>query len=192
MPDPKETFLHLLLNDFERGFGPRMGRMVVDYDLYETALHLAIESHQLPFPSVVQTKIAFRAAYALENAFFIDMERFVSNNIDTFIETFPLATNRSVHRHFGKMMATLLHTKRLIPTSEQASSIAETAALWLSDPKSRVAVKIWALEVLKLLTPQVNWVKELLPDAIGLLSQHPSPAMSVRIRRGNLLSLHQI
>ena len=188
MPNPQETFLHLLLSDFERGFGPRMGQMVYEHDLYQIAFDLAIESKLLPLPSTERAKVAFRAAYALENAFFIAPERF-SPYLNIFIKAFPMVKNRSVHRHFGKMMATLLHTKRLEPTSEQASSIAETAALWLSDSKSRVAVKIWALEILKLLTPQVDWVAELLPDAIGMLSQNPTPAIRVRLRHDNKLWL---
>ena len=181
-----ETFLRLLLDDFEPGFGPRMGKMVYECDLYSIALDLAIEKQKLPLSAVDRAKVAFRAAYALENAFLIDQERFISKCIDTFIETFPLAKNRSAHRHFGKMMTILLRTKRLILNLEQAEAIAETAALWLADPKSRVAVQIWALEILALLAQQVEWVTEVLPDAIGMLSLHPTPAMKVRLRRQRL------
>ena len=183
MYDPHDPFLILLLCDFEPGFGPRMGKMVVDNDWYQKAIDLASERWEIPLSTIDRAKVAFRAAYALENAFFIDQELFIAKYIDRFMETFTLIKNSSAHRHFGKIMATLLHTQRLKPTIEQASFIAETTAQWLADPKSRVAVKIWALEILNLLAPQVEWVNELLPDAIGLLSINPTPGIRVRLRR---------
>lgn len=159
-----------------------MGRMVYECDGYQMALDLATEQCESSLPRAERAKVAFRAAYALECAFLIAPERFTPY-LNAFLKAFPTVKNRSVHRHFGKIMAILLQTKRLIPMPEQASLIAETAALWLSDPKSRVAVKVWALEIIKLLAPQVTWVAEIFPDAIGMLSIDPTPAMTVRLKR---------
>ena len=186
MEQSADTFLHLLLNDFESGFGLRMGKVVYECDLYSTALDLAAERQKLRLSAVDRAKVAFRAAYALEYAFFLNRELFISKYLDSFIETFPLTKNRSAHRHFGKMMTILLRSKCVIFSPEQASIIAETAAIWLADPKTRVAVQAWALEILTLLAPQVAWIAEVLPDAIGLLSLNPTPAMKVRLRRHSL------
>ena len=179
----REGFISLLLGDFEPNFGERMGKIVYESDLYVTALDLATEKEKLPLPATDQAKIAFRAAYALEYAFFLDQERFISKCIPAFIESFPLTKNRSAHRHFGKIMTILLQTKRIILSPKQAEWVAEAAASWIADPKSRVAVQIWALQILSLLTPQVKWIAEILPDAIGLLSRQPTPAMEVTLRR---------
>ncbi|MCL2739408.1 MAG: hypothetical protein FWE30_08195 [Bacteroidales bacterium] len=183
MEQPEDTFQYLLLNDYEAGFGLRMGRMVYECDLYKMALDLAVEKQKLPFAATVRARIAFRAAYALEYAFFMNQERFVTTYIDRFIESFPKAKNPSAQRHFGKIMATLLRAKPLFLTPEQADAVAEAAASWLVHPKSKVAVQIWALEILTALAPRVEWVAEMLPDAIGLLSLNPTPAMKVRLRR---------
>ena len=127
-------------------------------------------------------KVAFRAAYALEHAFFIDIEYFMSY-LHLITSAFPKAKNRSVHRHFCKIISTLLRTKRLDPTVEQASMLAETAALWLSDPKSKVAVKVLSFDILCLLAPRVQWAAEIIPDAVGLLSNNPTPGIQVRLNR---------
>ena len=178
-----KSFVSLLLGDFEPNFGERVGRMVYDNDLYIIALGLATEREKLLLPAADQAKVAFRAAYALEYAFFINQEHFISKCIHAFIESFSLTKNRSAHRHFGKIMTTLLQTKRLILNPEQAMSVAEAAASWLADPKSKVAVQIWTLKILSLLAPQVEWVTEILPDVIALLSLHPTPAMEVTLRQ---------
>ena len=181
-----DHFVQLLLSDISSGYGARMGRVVVENNLYATAIDLSIEG--LPFPRSIPStatnrhKIAFRAAYALEHAFFIDMERF-SPHIPFLIGAFSKAKNRSVHRHFGKITSTLLRKKRIVLPLEQSSALAETAALWLSDPKSKVAVKVLSFDLLSLLAPYLPWVSDLLPDAIGLLSNNPTPGIIARLNR---------
>ncbi|MFV0398223.1 MAG: hypothetical protein ACK5JU_09465 [Bacteroidales bacterium] len=64
---------------------------------------------------------------------------------DRFVALFPLITDEGAKRHFGKMMADWLTSHKLDKVTTE--KIAEAAASWIIEPKVRVAVQIWAMEV---------------------------------------------
>ena len=62
-------------------------------------------------------------------------------------------------------------------------AIVTACADWIIDPKTRIAVKIWALDILAELAKTEKWIQELLPEVIASLSKNPSSGMLVRLRR---------
>jgi hypothetical protein len=51
------------------------------------------------------------------------------------------------------------------------------------DPETRVAVKVWALDILLEFAKTEKWLQDLLPDVIASLSTSPSAGMQVRLRK---------
>ena len=55
---------------------------------------------------------------------------------------------------------------RYAPESGDLERIAETAAGWAVSPEAKVAVKVWAVEVLKRCRERVGWVAESWDDIV--------------------------
>ncbi|MFQ7386522.1 MAG: hypothetical protein ACLRM8_01335 [Alistipes sp.] len=64
-----------------------------------------------------------------------------------------------------------------------AERIAETAAQWAADPGTKVAVRIWAVEVLKHCRERVGWVAEAWDDLVETMAHGATPGIECRMRK---------
>ena len=94
---------------------------------------------------------------------------------------FAACANASAQRHFGKIMADLLG--RYAPESGDLERIAETAAGWAVSPEAKVAVKVWAVEVLKRCRERVGWVAESWDDIVEAVALDATPGIESRMRK---------
>lgn len=157
---------------FEESISEQWGQLILEEGLFDEAMNIALTQvgHQ-----------PFRAAYALEKAFFKAPDQFTPYHA-RFIGDFCTATHPSVWRHYGKIMACLLK-KQIELTDEEATRIAETACMRLVDESIRVAVRVWSLDILQHLSGRVTWIDRELPAIIEQLSIAPSPGMISRLRK---------
>lgn len=136
-------------------------------------------AEELPEP--LRHTLLFRGAYVLDTIYFTDRTAFLPHAEDFCRRGFPACSDASARRHFGKIMADLL--KRVSPDSQTLERIAAAAADWVVDPAAKVAVRVWAMEVLKRCRGRVGWVDESWPDLVELLTVGSSPGIESRIRR---------
>jgi len=165
---------NILSERFEGGCADHWGKLILDRELFDPVMDLAVQSARGIVP--------FRAAYALERAFLAAPERFEPYH-GRFIHDYCTATHPSTWRHFGKIMALLLKRKKLTLSDEQLNRIAETAVLRLVDPSIAVGVRVWSLDILFYLKEKVDWIENEWPEIIGQLKIDPSPGMISRLRR---------
>jgi len=169
-----ETELEQILSvRFEEGCADQWGDLLLDQELFESAMNLALRK---------KTVIPFRASYAMERAFLKAPERF-EPYYERFLMDFSVVEHPSVWRHYGKIMALLLKKKKLMLTDEQAQRIAETAVLRLVDEAIPVGARVWSLDILYYLRKYVPWIDEELPAILDDLKVAPMPAMISRLRR---------
>ena len=91
--------------------------------------------------------------------------------------------NESVRRLYGKIMYILLSKKWLVPDIDTAESIAETVCHWLIASKAKIGNKIWCLNILQILNPQVKWITEVMENIIAKESISPTPGIKCAIRK---------
>ena len=72
---------------------------------------------------------------------------------------------------------------RYEPEPEALDRIAEAAAEWAVDPATKVAVRIWAVEVLKGCRDRVGWVAESWDDIVEAMEQDATPGIECRMRK---------
>lgn len=72
---------------------------------------------------------------------------------------------------------------RFTPEVRDLERIAEAAARWAVDPGAKVAVKIWAVEVLKHCRQRVGWVQEVWDDLVETMAHDATPGIEVRMRK---------
>lgn len=155
--------------------GPRMGEfyggLIVKHGLWEAAIGLA--SHPDP-------KIAFRSSWALEKAYASHKKYFADNFSGTFIGQYLKSGNGSVDRSYSKILCDMLRRKLIEPGTETLDKIAVKAFDLLIGPDTKVAVKVWAMEILFDLAGRFAWIDEHLEDVVrGELGKESStPAMS--------------
>ena len=169
----------LLTKPFRSDFAAREARRA----MAEDAVALVYESATRPppqLPAVLRERIAFRAAYILEYLYFHEPDTWLPYRT-RFCETdFPACLHAGARRHFAKIMAHLLREQ--LPDEATLGRIAETAAQWAIEPRTKVAVQIWCVEILKLCRPRCAWVGESWDDLIATLSAEASPAIAARMR----------
>lgn len=69
------------------------------------------------------------------------------------------------------------------PNPGDLERIAETAAGWAVSPEAKVAVKVWAVEVLKRCRERVGWVAELWDDIVETVALDATPGIESRMRK---------
>ncbi len=131
-------------------------------------------------PKAVRHQLLFRAAYVLERVYFDAPEQFRPLADDFCRRAFPECRDASARRCFGKIMADLLdHFTPELPVLDR---IAECAADWATDPGSKVAVRVWAVEILKRCREHVAWVSEVWDDVVEAQTRVATPGIASRLR----------
>ena len=176
-----ETDLVKLLSErFHENFADETARAVLGADGVELLYDLVAFRHgELPKPD--RHKVLFRGAYVLERIYFDAPEAFMPRAESFCRVDFVACANASAQRHFGKIMADLLG--RYAPEPGDLERIAETAAGWAVSPEAKVAVKVWAVEVLKRCRERVGWVAELWDDIVETVALDATPGIESRMRK---------
>lgn len=162
-----DEFAASLKEGFAKGFAQRFGPLIVEHALYDQVLDLGLD----PDP-----RVAFRASYALEYAFLKEPSAFVRFHTH-FIQNYLIIKNPSAQRHYAKIMAHLLRHHQIRLPALLVEPIVEVTFDRLIDPSVRPAVKVWAMEILYDLAPDLPWVDEQLYDTIQFLMQDETPAL---------------
>lgn len=175
----RDELIRLLCGDFGARFADRAASDVLRADAVGLLYMLAAEPC-MELPTPVRHKLAFRSAWVLERICFGDRRRF-EPFADRFCRVdFHACSDPGARRHFGKIMADLLG--RFSPAPEVWDAIAETAAGWAVEPAAKVAVRIWAVEVLKVCRTQVPWVADAWDDLLETQLGASSPGLAARLR----------
>ena len=165
---------------FYSDFADTVARRVRDAGAVELLYRVATSPYaNLPKPA--RHKVAFRSAYVLEKIYFAAPDAFMPFAGAFCDRDFPACTDRSAQRHFAKIMADLLG--RYSPGRRDMERIAEAAARWAVEPGAKVAVKIWAVEVLKHCRRRVGWVQEVWDDIVETMAHDATPGIEVRMRK---------
>ena len=164
--------IRLLSERFHGNFADETARRVRDAGAVDLLYAL---------PGPVRQKVLFRGAYVLERIYFDAPEAFMPRAESFCRVDFAACANASAQRHFGKIMADLLG--RYAPEPGDLERIAETAAGWAVSPEAKVAVKVWAVEVLKRCRERVGWVAELWDDIVETVALDATPGIESRMRK---------
>lgn len=157
-----------LQGEFGPGMDERYGRLIVEKNLWPDALGLAFHD---------DSRVAFRASWALEWAYFNHKEMFVPY-ILRFFENYIVASNPSVHRHYTKMLCDMMRCGLFVPETSQMEQIAEKTFDLLIGAQTKSAVRVWAAEILFELSPALDWVEEYLSDVLRRqMEAIPMPAI---------------
>lgn len=169
-----------LSEPFYADFADIMARRVSDAGAVGV-LYTVVTSPHGELPRSVRHKVAFRGAYVLEKIYFSGRGLFMPY-AEPFCRTdFPACSDASAQRHFAKVMADLLGY--YTPDPVALDLIAETAARWAVDPGAKVAVRIWAVDVLKHCRERVGWVRDVWDDLMEAMSRDATPGIECRMRK---------
>ena len=178
--DIRCELIELMSNRFYENFSAIASAKVLEMGAVDVLYQLATDN-SLQLPKSKKQAVLFRSAYTLEYIYFNHRELFTPF-IERFCSDFSSCKSESAKRHFAKMMSDIL--KYHTPTTEQMESIAETVACWISDPKTKVAVKIWAMSILKSLRNKVEWIDDIWNDLENVVTQNATPGILLRLKRG--------
>lgn len=179
LPMTRGELMRLLMGDFRAHFADDLAARVLEAGALGALYAFAAEPCA-GLSADGRHKLSFRSAWVLERIYFGARERF-EPFADRFCRVdFPACTDPGARRHFGKIMADLL--PRRTPDPEVWNTVAETAAEWAVDPAAKVAVRIWAVEILKACRTRVPWVADSWDDLVGLQLNASSPGLRARWR----------
>lgn len=175
----QEELIAVLTGPFYAHFADKVAaRVLAEGDwtmLYETAV-----APPASLSAALRHRTAFRGAYVLERIYFLGPERFALF-AERFCRTdFPACADPGARRSLAKIMAHLLRT--VVPDDATLERIAACAAQWAIDPKTKIAVRIWCVEILRLCRERCPWIGELWDDLLEALSHDASPAIAARMR----------
>ena len=172
--------IRLLSERFHGNFADETARRGRDAGAVDL-LYAVVTAPHPELPGPVRQKVLFRGAYVLERIYFDAPEAFMPRAESFCRVDFAACANASAQRHFGKIMADLLG--RYAPEPGDLERIAETAAGWAVSPEAKVAVKVWAVEVLKRCRERVGWVAELWDDIVETVALDATPGIESRMRK---------
>lgn len=172
----------LLTCGFYENFADEVAVKVLDADAVGLLYGLVTDGAER-LPRGVRHKVWFRGAYVLERIFFDPgaRERFMPFAGVFCRRDFVACTDPSARRHFTKIMAVLLGDYD--PGLPSLEAIAEAAAEWAVDPTVKVAVRIWAVEVLRRCRRRVEWVDRSWDDLMGAMETGATPGIRCRMHK---------
>lgn len=139
-------------------------------------------------------KVAFHAAWLFEEIILLDLSQ-IKPFIFSFLDQFPTVNNRSVRRHFSKILCKLLEANANNQTTKlpesllevlrtfNFESIVESLFDWIIDTKEKVGVKVWCMESLYYLSIRYPWISDELEPQISFLGKTGSAAILSRQRK---------
>lgn len=171
--------IRLLSERFHGNFADETARRVRDAGAVDLLYEVATAPHpELPGP--VRQKVLFRGAYVLEQIYFDAPRRSCPCRIllpGRFRGVRQRQRAASFREDHGRPAGTLC------AESGDLERIAETAAGWAVSPEAKVAVKVWAVEVLKRCRERVGWVAESWDDIVEAVALDATPGIESRMRK---------
>jgi hypothetical protein len=166
-----DRLVEVLSGELDGSMKEVVGRAIVRDGLWAEAIGLA--SHP-------DARVAFRAAWALEWAYFSAPEGLLPH-IDIFVEAFLKSDNGSVHREYLKILCDI-QCRRIVEFDDiQRVRIVEKAFDLLISPATKPGVKVWCMDILSSAPPHLDWVGEALTEALHrILESDPSPGLANR------------
>ncbi|MNJ92932.1 hypothetical protein D3C87_106070 [compost metagenome] len=134
-----------------------------------------------------EEKIAFRAAWILENVYINDQKGFAAH-ADYFLARFSSQNNLSARRHFGKILALLSKKNapqeiKKILQEYSTEELVETTFAWLIDENVPVAIKSHCLNILANFSVKHPWIKEELLQTMDYLVDKESIAFFAKVKQ---------
>lgn len=169
----------LLSEPFYENYAGTVATRICDANAFNI-LYTVVTSGQDALAGSIKHKVLFRGAYVLERIYFDSPSLFMPYAA-SFCADFSACADASAQRHFAKIMAHLLHS--YTPSQPCLEQIADSAALWAVEPKTKVAVRIWAVEVLKCCRNRVGWVADSWEDLVEAMAHDATPAILCRLRK---------
>ena len=176
----ENELIETLSNRWREHFADEMAQRICDAEAVGVLYRLVTEPLE-GIPTPLRHKLLFRGAYVLERIYFTDRTAFLPHAEAFCRRDFAACSDPSVRRHFGKIMTDLLERAR--PDAASLDGIAEAAAEWAMDPAAKVAVRVWAIEVLKRCRDSVEWVQGVWNDLLEAQAIGATPGIESRMRR---------
>lgn len=177
----REELTALLTGPFFEHFADKVAAQVLSDGCFALLYELAVDSSE-SLSAAVRHRMVFRGAYVVERIYFRAPEIFAPCVMRFCQRDFPACADAGARRSFAKIMTHLL--REVVPEAETLDRIAETAARWAIDPKTKIAVRIWCVEILRLCRERCPWVDEMWDDLLETLEHNASPAIATRMRNG--------
>lgn len=127
-------------------------------------------------------QIVFRSAYIFEKLYFVHPEILIHPKLN-FLELVFIVKNESAMRHFSKIIADALERGIIRLTEQDEFQLLSVLTLWCTDPKIKVAVKVWAFESIMILSKKNNTAQECLRGIMDLFLENPGPAIRSRMKK---------
>lgn len=129
-------------------------------------------------------KLAFRAAWLLENVFLQNPEAYLTE-LEYLISKFADVEHNSCQRHYAKIAMHITAAKAPPAIKQKLQKIDMEVVVnrcfeWLIDPKVLIAVKVFAAEAIFNLRQRYPWVAEELAEQLAYLMRNGSPAIQSR------------
>ncbi len=126
-------------------------------------------------------KIAFRAAWLLENLFLQRPDAYITD-LEYLVSSFPYINHGSCKRHYAKIAMHITAPQASPSIKQQLFEIDMEPVInqcfdWVIDPKVLVAVKSFATEALFNLRHRYPWIAEELSAQLEYLMRDGSPAI---------------
>lgn len=131
--------------------------------------------------------IAFRAAWILENIFLQNPARY-EPDLEYLLSRMREIKHPGCQRHYVKILMHITSSKTLPAIKIKLETIdlepvVEQCFDWMINPKIKVAVKVFATDVLFNLSNRYPWIKEELANQVTFLLKNGSPAIQSRGRK---------
>ena len=194
----KQQFVEQFLMRFEGGFAEKAAAKIQHQSLQELLVSVmralilfnpknpTFQTEEYDFLRVKRKlereQNAFRCAYLFETLYFKD-KNILFYLKDDFAKLLSAIANESMKRHFGKIVTDILQDNVMLFSEEDYELLAQTATSWIVAPHTRVAVQIWAFEILVLLREKAKINEEIIGYLLDFFSQDSSPAMKCRLKR---------
>ena len=126
-------------------------------------------------------QVAFRAAWLMDTMYFDD-PLFYLNDIDYLLQQIPNITYPASKRHYSRITLNLTSPKAPTAVKNKLAGIDMGPVIehffdWTIDPKVKVAVKVFAAEVLFNLRERYPWINEELGSQIQYLMRDGTAAI---------------
>jgi hypothetical protein len=127
-------------------------------------------------------QIVFRSAYIFEKLYFSNPAILKHPKLD-FLELVFMVKNESAMRHFSKILTDALEKGIINLTEEEEDQLLSLLTLWCTEPKIRVAVKVWAYEAIIHISKKNKTAQEVLRGLLDLFLENPGPAILSRMKK---------
>lgn len=135
-----------LLNRFGEKFAENVSKQVVEQGRLDEVYELAMGHGTENMRKLQAQRTIFHAAYVLEYVYF-NYKSYFCKYTERFMADFMDCRNHSARRHFAKMVCDIFKSGTELRPSDY-NRVATTLVEWVTEPGTKVAVKIWAVEIL--------------------------------------------